>query len=96
MTNTKGTQIARWRRIVFLRSPKSESEVELTLLETSPAPPKPGAGIAQRVPQKIKKDGEVVPQRPVGKRASVGTSTFVQITSASAMRQLQLGLRFTF
>jgi hypothetical protein len=28
--------------------------------------------------------------------ATVGTSTFGLITSANAMRQLQLGLRFTF
>ncbi|HEY2548121.1 MAG TPA: TonB-dependent receptor [Candidatus Acidoferrum sp.] len=33
---------------------------------------------------------------PVGNGATVGSSTFGQITSASAMRQLQLGLRFTF
>jgi hypothetical protein len=33
---------------------------------------------------------------PSGNGATVGTSTFGQITSASAMRQLQLGLRFTF
>jgi hypothetical protein len=33
---------------------------------------------------------------PAGKGATVGSSTFGQITSASAMRQLQLGLRCTF
>lgn len=33
---------------------------------------------------------------PAGNGATVGSSTFGQITSASAMRQLQLGLRFTF
>ena len=33
---------------------------------------------------------------PSGNGATVGSSTFGQITSASAMRQLQLGLRFTF
>lgn len=33
---------------------------------------------------------------PVGNGATAGSSTFGQITSASAMRQLQLGLRFTF
>ncbi len=33
---------------------------------------------------------------PVGNGATVGSSTFGEITSASAMRQLQLGLRFTF
>ncbi len=33
---------------------------------------------------------------PAGNGATVGYSTFGQITSASAMRQLQLGLRFTF
>jgi Carboxypeptidase regulatory-like domain/TonB dependent receptor len=33
---------------------------------------------------------------PVGNGATVGSSTFGQITSASAMRQLQLGLRFIF
>jgi hypothetical protein len=33
---------------------------------------------------------------PVGNGATVGSSTFGVITSASAMRQLQLGLRFTF
>jgi hypothetical protein len=33
---------------------------------------------------------------PVGNGATVGSSTFGEITSASAMRQLQLGLRFSF
>jgi hypothetical protein len=33
---------------------------------------------------------------PTGNGATVGSSTFGQITSASAMRQLQLGLRLTF
>jgi len=33
---------------------------------------------------------------PTGNGATVGSSTFGQITSANAMRQLQLGLRFTF
>jgi hypothetical protein len=33
---------------------------------------------------------------PSGNGATVGSATFGQITSASAMRQLQLGLRFTF
>ncbi len=33
---------------------------------------------------------------PGGNGATVGSSTFGRITSASAMRQLQLGLRFTF
>jgi hypothetical protein len=33
---------------------------------------------------------------PVGNGATVGSSIFGQITSASAMRQLQLGLRITF
>ena len=33
---------------------------------------------------------------PSGSTATVGSLTFGQIPSASAMRQLQLGLRFTF
>jgi hypothetical protein len=33
---------------------------------------------------------------PSGNGATVGSSTFGEITSASAMRQLQLGLRSTF
>jgi hypothetical protein len=33
---------------------------------------------------------------PVGNGATAGSTTFGQITSASAMRQMQLGLRFTF
>jgi hypothetical protein len=33
---------------------------------------------------------------PAGNGLTVGSSTFGQITSASAMRQLQLGLKFTF
>ena len=33
---------------------------------------------------------------PIGNGLTVGSSTFGQITSANAMRQLQLGLRLSF
>jgi hypothetical protein len=35
-------------------------------------------------------------QNPAGNGATVGSSTFGQITSAFPMRQLQVGLRLTF